>query len=79
MALTDIHSIQGDRLADDWLQFLIQHDALAAPPEANISIGRSIIDGTLVIYPLDNPPSWLEGVLADRDDDGNTRYGYPTD
>jgi hypothetical protein len=74
---TDIHTIQGARLSDSWLQWLIQHKALSAPPQANISIGRSIIDGTLVIYPLDNPPAWLITALEDRDEDGNTSIGYP--
>lgn len=35
------------------------------------NVGRASIDGTLVIYDLDDRPAWLNAVLAARDEDGN--------
>jgi hypothetical protein len=79
MALTDLHSFTGIRpLNQDWLQRVVMSSVLDAP-DRTTNIGRSIIDGCLVVYPLDQPPAWLLPVLADRDDDGNTSNPYPTD
>lgn len=80
MCLTDSYSFTGvQKLDQTWLQHVIASDTLSAPTASEINIGRSIIDGCLVVYPLDHPPAWLIPVLAARDDDGNTPDPYPTD
>ena len=42
------------------------------------SEGWAIIDGSLVIYDIDNPPAWLAPVLAVQDEDGNTEIAGVT-
>ena len=37
-------------------------------------VGRAVIDGSVVIYPLDHPPAWLAPVLAACDENGNTAH-----
>ena len=34
-------------------------------------IGRALIDGAVVVYNLDDPPAWLQSILANRDEDGS--------
>lgn len=41
------------------------------------SVGRAWIDGTIVVYDLDDAPAWLAEVLAARDEDGNTDLAEP--
>lgn len=41
------------------------------------SVGRASIDGTLVVYDLDDVPMWLVTVLEGRDDGGNTKLDKP--
>jgi len=36
----------------------------------------TIVDGVMVIYDLNDPPSWLKPILAARDEDGNTPSFY---
>jgi len=56
----------------DWCQQLLRHETTLAPPKhSEIAIGRAWIDGVLVVWDLDDPPGWLDVVLAQRDEDGN--------
>jgi len=63
-------------IPDARLQELIgrkdHEEALRWCTEYGYSEGWTIIDGTLVIHDLDNPPAWLVPVLEARDEDGNT-------
>lgn len=63
-------------IPEDRLQHLIESkdtlEALRCCNQYSYSESWSIIDGSLVIYDHDNPPSWLEPVLAARDDNGDT-------
>ena len=60
-------------LSEDWLQDVIQYKVTLEAPENNDRcISRAIVDGVLVVYDLEDPPAWLEVVLDDRDEDGNT-------
>lgn len=63
-------------IPDDRLQEIIENkDAEIAfdwCQKHGYSESWSIIDGALVIFDCDDPPSWLVGVLEARDEDGNT-------
>ncbi len=41
--------------------------------------GWAIIDGCLVIYDVDDSPTWLTEKLVSRDDDGNTSAFHNAD
>lgn len=59
-------------LDPDWVQDLLEHKVtLRAGDSDSGEIGRAWIDGTLVVWDLQDPPRWLETVLEGRDDDGN--------
>lgn len=63
-------------LNERWAQALLHYKADLSAPSYPASesghIGRAAIDGALVIYDPDDPPSWLREVLESRDDDGFT-------
>jgi hypothetical protein len=63
--------IPEDRL-QEILESKDQDAALAACTEHGYVEGWALIDGALVVYDVDTPPTWLAPVLATRDDDGNT-------
>jgi hypothetical protein len=66
-------------IPDDRLQQLIKRkrhgEAVGWCNAHGYSEGWAIIDGALVIYDLDNPPSWLPSD-EERDEDGNTPAFY---
>jgi len=53
-----------------------QEEALRWCNEHRYVEGWAIIDGTLVIYDVDQPPAWLQVALDAQDDDGNTPYPH---
>lgn len=63
-------------IPEDRLQQLIRRkdseEALRWCKEHHYSEGWAIVDGCLVIYNIDDKPSWLGDVLESRDEDGNT-------
>jgi hypothetical protein len=67
-------------LKDEWVQDLLKYRRTLAPPvyggrehvgSESGSIGRACVDGTLIIYDIDDQPKWLEELFAQQDDDGN--------
>ena len=70
-------------LKDDWVQSLFNYEVtLEAPGNATDGsdsgeIGRTWIDGVLVIYDLRDVPAWLVMALDARDEDGNTQLDQP--
>lgn len=64
-------------LNDKWMQSLLMYEVTLEPPvrgqdgSDSGSVGRSIIDGVLVVYDPEDCPRWLKHVLTDRDEDGN--------
>jgi hypothetical protein len=41
-------------------------------PGHDRSVSRALIDGAMVIYNTEDPPTWLRAVIRSRDEDGNT-------
>lgn len=69
-------------LNDDWAQELLTCVVtLEAPSDKRGTdsgeIGRAWVDGTLVVYDLQDVPAWLAPVLEARDEDGNTELADP--
>lgn len=62
-------------LNDKWVQELLKYNVTLKPPSYSGSdsgaIGRVWIDGTLVVYDLEDCPKWLQDILDQRDEDGN--------
>lgn len=70
-------------LNEDWVQSLFNYEVtLEAPATATDAtdsggIGRTWVDGVLVVYDLQDVPAWLVTVLDARDEDGVTQLDQP--
>ena len=60
-----------------WVQDLLAYKDTLAPPDFipgsdSGAIGRTHIDGVLVVYDIEDPPAWLATIFQLQDEDGNT-------
>lgn len=68
-------------LTEKWVQDLLKYNRTLKPVAGGHgssdsgAVGRAWIDGTLVVYDLEDTPSWLQTVLDGRDEDGNYERG----
>jgi len=64
-------------LCPDWVQALMSYKTTLKPMDDGYQMsdsgttGRAWVDGTLIIYDLEDRPEWLKTVLDGRNDEGD--------